>query len=164
MTEQNPFKHFGVVDLKLAASDSGLEFLQKVLDGTYPAPPFGEVAGMWPISFERGKVVFVGFPTPRFYNPMGIVHGGWVSTMLDSAMGCAVHSMLKPGQGYATIAMNVNFVRTVSEKTGRVQCEGSIVHFGGRMATSEGRVTDGDGKLIAHGSETCMVFDFSRPA
>ena len=157
--ERSPYTRFGVVERREAASDSGLDFLRKLLDGTYPAPPFSEVTDVWPLSFDRGRAVFVGLPSPRFYNPMGIVHGGWISTLLDSAMGCAVHSMLKPGQGYTTIGMNVNFVRAVSEKTGRLTCEAAIVHFGGRIATSEGRVVDGDGTLIAHGSETCMVFD-----
>jgi uncharacterized protein (TIGR00369 family) len=94
---------------------------------------------------------------------MGAVHGGWISTVLDSAMGCAVHSMLKAGQSYTTVEMKVNFVRPISEQTGIVRCEGKIVHSGGRLATSEGRLTDASGKLLAHGSETCMIFPVTSP-
>jgi uncharacterized protein (TIGR00369 family) len=88
---------------------------------------------------------------------LGTVHGGWISMVLDSAMGCAVHSLLKPGQAYTTVEMKVNFVRPLVESSGKVRCEGEIVHLGGRLATSQGRLTDMSGKLIAHGSETCMI-------
>jgi uncharacterized protein (TIGR00369 family) len=162
--EHSPYKRFGVVDRRQAASDSGLDFLRKLLDGSYPAPPFSEVAEVWLVNVERGRAVFAGVPTAQFYNPMGSVHGGWISALLDSAMGCAVHSMLKPGQGYTTIEMKVNFVRPVFEKTGKLQCEGTVVHFGGRVATSEGRVVDSAGALIAHGSETCLVFEVNSPS
>ena len=101
--------------------------------------------------------MFEATPSPRFYNPLGTVHGGWISTLLDSAMGCAVHSVLKAGQAYTTVDMTVSFVRPVFEKTGKLRCEGKIIHAGSRIATAEGRVWDQAGTLIAHGSETCMV-------
>ena len=157
MGRKNPNVQFGVVDRNIAVSESGLAFLMKLLDATYPAPPISEVCDIWPVEVEEGRVVFEGRPSSRFYNPMGTVHGGWTSAVLDSAMGCAVHSTLKPGQAYTTVELKVNFVRPLLEKTGPVRCEGKIVHSGGRLATSEGRLIDADGKLIAHGSETCMI-------
>src|SRR5277367_3762058 len=157
MSNSIPYRKFGVVDKATAMSESGLAFLLKLLDATFPAPPFSEVFDIWPVEFSLGKAVFVAKPSARFYNPMGTVHGGWISGVLDSAMGCAVHSMLKPGQGYTTIEMKVNFVRPLLEQTGMLRCEANILHAGGRLATSEGKLTDADGKLIAHGSETCMI-------
>jgi len=157
MSNNIPYKKFGVVDKATAMSESGLAFLLKLLDATYPAPPFSEVCDLWPVEFSEGKAVFVAKPSSHFYNPMGTVHGGWISGVLDSAMGCAVHSMLKPGQAYTTVEMKVNFVRPLFEQTGMLRCEGTILHSGGRLATAEGKLTGADGKLIAHGSETCMI-------
>lgn len=158
MAPDNPHKRFGVVDRNTAARESGYAFLMKLLDGTHPTPPFSEVSDTWLVEVGEGRVVFEARPSARFYNPMGTVHGGWISTVLDSAMGCAVHSMLKAGQAYTTVELKVNFVRPLLEQTGIVRCEGKIVHSGGRLATADGRLTDGAGKLIAHGSETCMIF------
>ena len=90
-------------------------------------------------------------------NPLGRIHGGWTSTLLDSAMGCAVHSTLKLGYGYTTIDMTVTFVRGVQPTSGKLTCEGKIIHSGSRIATAEGHVLDAAGRLIAHGTETCMI-------
>ena len=157
MADKIPFTRFGVVDKDIASSESGYAFLRKLLDATHPAPPFSEVSDVWLVEVEEGRVIFEAKPSARFYNPMGTVHGGWISTVLDSAMGCVVHSMLKAGQSYTTVELNVKFVRALSEQTGLVRCEAKIVHCGSRLATSEGRLIDGGGKLIAHGSETCMI-------
>lgn len=153
---------FGVVDPEIATRKSGLSFLQKLLDQTYPSPPFAEACEVWPVEASQGRAVFEGRPSRRFYNPMGIVHGGWISTLLDTAMGCAVHSTLGVGQSYTTVEMKINFVKPLSEKTGLVRCEGTLVHSGGRIATSEGRLVDREGRLIAHGSETCMILSPKR--
>jgi uncharacterized protein (TIGR00369 family) len=153
--------NFGIVEKEQATSESGLAFLEKLRDGIHPPPPFAGAADIWLLEVERGRAVFEGHPSAQFYNPMGLVHGGWTSMLLDSAMGCAVHSMLKVGQSYTTIEMKVNLVRPIYEKTGTLRCEAHIVHIGGRIATSEGRVTDASGKLIAHGTETCMIFGSS---
>lgn len=136
---------------------SGIVFLKGLKDGTYPAPPFALETNIWVTEVEGGRVVFEGTPSGRFYNPLGTVHGGWISTLLDSAMGCAVHSMLTAGQAYTTVTMTMNFVRPVFENTGKLRCEGKVVHAGTRIATAEGRVWDAAGRLVAHGSETCMV-------
>jgi len=153
----NPYTNFGIVDRKQLAQDSGLAFLTKLLDGTLPAAPFSEASEIWPVEIARGRVVFEGIPSHHFYNPLGTVHGGWLSTLLDSAMGCAVYSLLEPGQVFTTIEMKVNFVRPATERTGKLTCEGQIVHLGSRIATSQGRIVDGTGNLIAHGSETCII-------
>ena len=157
MSTQNRPAVVGVVPREGATAAAGLAFLQGLRDGRQPAPPFAVETDIWITEAESGRVVFEGTPSRRFYNPLGTVHGGWISTLLDSAMGCAVHSMLQPGQAYTTVDMTVSFVRPVFDKTGKVRCEGKIIHAGGRIATAEGRVWDGAGTLIAHGSETCLV-------
>jgi len=157
MPDHIPHTHFGLVDRKLAAAEDGHAFLMKLLEGVHPAPPFSEVCDIWPTEVAPGRIVFEAAPSSRFYNPLGTVHGGWISTVLDSAMGCAVHSLLKPGQAYTTVEMKVNFVRPLVENSGKLRCEAEIVHLGSRLATSQGRLTDMSGKLVAHGSETCMI-------
>ena len=147
----------GEVPKEIATVAPGLLFLQGLRDGTQPAPPFAGVTDIWLTEAEPGRVVFEAAPSSRFYNPLGTVHGGWISTLLDSAMGCAVHSLLKAGQGYTTVDMTVSFVRPVFEKTGRLRCEGKIIHAGNRIATAEGRVYGTKGSLIAHGAETCLL-------
>jgi uncharacterized protein (TIGR00369 family) len=145
------------VPRELAAAMTGIEVLEKLRAGALPAPPFAEVTDIWIAEVERGRVVFEARPSMHFYNPLGSVHGGWIATVLDSAMGCAVHSILKAGQAYTTVDMTVSFVRAVSADTGLVRCEGKLIHAGSRIATSEGRLWDSAGTLIAHGSETCLV-------
>lgn len=147
----------GVVPREIATAVSGVEFLTALRDARHPAPPFAAVADIWITEVEEGRVVFEGRPSAQFYNPLGTVHGGWISTLLDSAMGCAVHSTLQPRQAYTTVDMTVSFVRPVFEATGKLSCEGKVVHVGGRIATAEGRVWDQAGTLIAHGSETCLL-------
>jgi uncharacterized protein (TIGR00369 family) len=107
---------------------------------------------------EEGRVVFEGEPTESFFNPLGTIHGGWTSAILDSAMACAVHSTLNAGQGYTTVEMKLNFVRPILPNTGKVTCEGVLIHRGGTLATSEGKLFDAKGRLLAHGTETCMIF------
>jgi uncharacterized protein (TIGR00369 family) len=147
----------GVAQTGEPESIAGLEFLRRLADGSFSAPPFATETDIWIVEAEKGRVVFAATPSKRFYNPLGTVHGGWISTLLDSAMGCAVHSVLVPGQAYTTVDITVSFVRPVFEKTGKLKCEGKIVHVGSRIATAEGRVWDEMGTLIAHGTETCLV-------
>jgi uncharacterized protein (TIGR00369 family) len=107
---------------------------------------------------EHGKVVFRGEAGEYLYNPIGVVHGGFAMTILDSAMGCAVHTTLAAGERYTTLETKVNFVRAITLETGPVRCEGVVVHRGGRVATAEGKlVAENTGKLLAHGSSTCLV-------
>lgn len=147
----------GLIEPRVAANMSGIELLRGMLNEEYPAPPSNEVANIWPLSFEVGKVVFEGIPSPKFYNPMGIVHGGWISTLLDTAMACAVHSSLLAGQQYTTIELKTVFVRPVQAETGALRCEGVLLHSGRRVAHAEGKVFDQKGSLIAYGSEACLI-------
>jgi uncharacterized protein (TIGR00369 family) len=157
MSTANAAIEVGVVSPQVATAIAGVDFLKGLRDRTQPAPPFAVETDIWLVEAEPGRVVFEATPSSRFYNPLGTVHGGWISTLLDSAMGCAVHSVLKPGQTYTTVDMNISFVRPVFAKTGKLRCEGKIIHAGGRIATADGRVWDQAGTLIAHGSETCLV-------
>ncbi len=141
---------------------SGLEFLQKVVTGEFPPPPFASLLGFDLVELHEGSATFAVKPAEHHYNPIGVVHGGLAATLLDSAMGCAVHSTLPAGSGYTTLEIKVNFVRAMTAETGRVRCEAKVIHVGGRTATAEGRIIDEAGKLYAHGTTTCLVFHAGR--
>ena len=136
---------------------SGLEFLQKIVAGELPPPPIASLMNFTIVELSEGAAVFAVEPAEYHYNPIGLVHGGLAATLLDSAMGCAIHSTLPAGAGYTTLEIKVNFVRAMSAETGRVRCEAKIIHVGGRTATAEGRVVDEAGKLYAHGTTTCLI-------
>ena len=137
---------------------SGLEFMVAVIAGKLPPPPIAATMDFTGAEAEEGRVVFVGEPGEFVYNPLGVVHGGYAMTILDSAMGCAVQTMLAQGEGYTSLETSVNFVRPITLETGRVRCEGKVLHRGGRVATAEGRLTaESTGKLLAHGTTTCLV-------
>jgi uncharacterized protein (TIGR00369 family) len=137
---------------------SGLEFLRKVVSGELPRPPITALMNFGFAELSEGRAVFTVEPAEYHYNPIGVVHGGLAATLLDSAMGCAVHSTLPAGAGYTTLEIKVNFVRPLTAGTGRVRCEAQVIHVGGRTATAEGRVVDASGKLYAHATTTCIVF------
>jgi uncharacterized protein (TIGR00369 family) len=137
---------------------SGLEYLQKLVAGELPRPPISALMNFGLVELSEGRAVFAVEPAEYHYNPIGVVHGGLAATLLDSAMGCAVHSMLPAGVGYTTLEVKVNYIRAMTSETGRVRCEGKLIHLGGRTATAEGRVLDEDGKLYAHGTTTCLIF------
>lgn len=148
---------FGLVSPAQARALSGLELMCGVQDGSLPAPPFAETADIEPIELENGRVVFHGRPAARFYNPMGMIHGGWLAMLLDTVMGCAVHTTLAAGQAYTTLEMSTTFVKAVFEKTGVVRAEGVLLHRGSRIASAEGKLYDANGTLLAHGTETCLI-------
>lgn len=148
---------FGVTDFKSATSMSGIEFLHAMIGGRFPAPPICEVLDFLLVEAEHGRAVFEGIPSDHFRNPLGTVHGGWMSTILDSALGCAIQSTLKAGQAFTTVDLAVSFVRAVHQSTGKVRCEAKAIHVGGRIATAEARLVDAEGKLYAHGTTTCLV-------
>ena len=152
----------GVVPREVLTAESGLAFLQGLIDGVHPPPPFSRATGIYLTSVAEGRVVFTGVPSEEFLNPIGTVHGGWTSALLDSAMACAVHTTLKPGQGYTTVEMKINFVRPILPSAGPLTCEGNLIHRGGTLATSEGKLLDERGRLLAHGTETCMIFDIAQ--
>lgn len=138
---------------------NGLEYLKAVFGGKLPAPPIAATLDFTGAEVEEGRAVFVGRPEEFHYNPIGVVHGGFAMTILDSAMGCAVHSTLAAGEGYTSLETSVNFVRPITLETGRVRCEGKILHRGARVATAEGKlIAEGTGKLLAHGTTTCLIF------
>jgi len=141
---------------------SGLEFLQKIVTGDLPPPPLARLMNFDLVELREGHAVFAVDPAEYHYNPIGVVHGGLAATLLDSAMGCAVHSTLPAGAGYTTLEIKVNFIRAMTAETGRVRCEARIVHVGGRTATAEGKVLDEAGKLYAHGTTTCLILRPSR--
>lgn len=137
---------------------SGLEFLRRIRDGKIPNPPITDALDYQLTVVEPGLVVFEIEPKEFHYNPIGTVHGGVALTLMDSAMSCAVQTMLPAGTGYTTLELKLNFVRGVSVKTGRMRAEGKIVHSGARTAIAEGHFVDRDGKLYAHATTTCFIF------
>ncbi len=137
---------------------TGLEVMQAIAAGELPGAPIAELLGFEPVDVEDGRVVFAAVPERRHENPLGTVHGGLAATLLDSAMGCAVHSTLPAGVAYTTLELKVNFTRPITADTGRILCEGTVVHRGARVATAEGRVyAEATGKLLAHGTTTCLI-------
>ncbi len=137
---------------------SGLELLTAMVERKLPPPPIALLLGFKLVEVGDGRAVFAGEPGEHLYNPIGSVHGGYAMTLLDSAMGCAVHTTLSAGELYTTLEVKTNFLRPITVDTGRVRCEGVIVHRGGRIATAEGKLfAEESGKLLAHGSTTCLV-------
>jgi len=136
---------------------SGLEQLKMAFQGEAKRPPIGETMDFGLETVEEGKVVFTGFPQEQHLNPIGTIHGGYAATLLDSALGCSIHSVLQPGEKYTTIDLNVKYIRAMMPGMGKVICTGTVIHKGRRMATAEARLVGEDGKLYAHGSTTCMV-------
>src|SRR5882672_10630903 len=137
---------------------SGLEYLRKIVAGELPPPPIGVLMNFRIGELSEGRAVFVLEPAEYHYNPIGVVHGGLAATLLDSAMGCAVHSTLPAGASYTTLEIKVNYVRPMTAETGMVRCEANVIHVGGRTATAEGKIFDQNGKLYAHGTTTCIIF------
>jgi len=144
-----------------AASGSklaGLEYMRAISEGTMPAPPVARLLGFELVEAERGRALFALQPAEWMYNPIGSVHGGIAATILDSCMGCAVHTTLEAGVGYTTTDLQVRYIRAMSVATGRVLAEGRVVHGGKRSATAEGRLFAESGEaLIAHGTTGCMI-------
>jgi uncharacterized protein (TIGR00369 family) len=148
----------------ILASVSGLDFLRMIADGRFPGPPIAELLGFHPAEVEKGRIVFAATPGARHYNPIGSVHGGFAATLLDSCMSCAVQSMLDAGYGYTTVELKVNFVRPMTADTGEIRAEGKVIHVGRQIGTAEGRLTDAKGRLLAHGTATCLVFRLPQAA
>lgn len=143
---------------------SGLEMLQAMLRGELPAPPICRTLDFLPVEVGPGVAIFQGRPQFAHYNPLGSVHGGWIATLLDSAVACAVHTTLAPGKAYTTIELKINMVRALTDRIERVRAEGRVIHAGARIATSEGRLVGPDGRLYAHATTTCLIFDARPPA
>jgi uncharacterized protein (TIGR00369 family) len=141
------------------AGKSGLEQMQAMLAGELPFAPIAKTLDFSLLEVGAGVALFQGRPGPGHLNPMGGVHGGWFATMLDSALGCAVHTMMPAGRGYTTAELSVNFVRGLTPQVGRVRAEGKVIHCGRQLATAEARLFGPDGTLFAHATTTCLVFE-----
>ena len=149
----------GVARPEQVAGRSGLEVLQAMLRGELPYPPIARTLSFQLLEVDVGRAVFQGAPGPDHLNPMGGVHGGWYATLLDSALGCSVHTMMPPGRGYTTAELGVNLVKAIGPKVQRVRAEGKVVHCGRQLATAEARLVGPDGTLYAHATTTCLVFE-----
>ena len=152
----------GVADPSHFAGKTGLEQMQAMLSGAMPYPPIAQTLDFALVEIEPGKATFQGTPQLAHYNPLGSVHGGWYATLLDSAVGCAVHTMMPVGRAYTTAELSVNIVRAASNKTGPLRAIGTVIHCGKQLATAEGRIVGPDGKLYAHATTTCLVFEMAR--
>ncbi|MEA3041862.1 MAG: hypothetical protein QOC65_1351 [Sphingomonadales bacterium] len=149
---------YGLADPEALRRLTGLELLRAIIAGELPAPPMAERLGFRLVEVDEGRTVFEGAPDRRLLNPLGTVHGGYALTLIDSATGCAVHSRLPAGTGYATLETKVNFVRAIKADGGPVRCEGTVLSLGRQIGTAEARLTSADGTLLAHGSSTLMIF------
>jgi len=146
------------------AGKTGMEVMTAMLDGKLPYPHIADTLDFALIEVAPGKAVFQGTPQLKHYNPLGTVHGGWYATMLDSAVGCAVHTMMPVGRAYTTAELSVNIVRAASHKTGPLRAIGTVIHCGRQLATAEARIVGPDGKLYAHATTTCLVFEVQARA
>ena len=149
----------GVATPEQVAGRSGLELMQAMLRGELPYAPIARTLDFQLLEVGEGRAVFQGAPGPGHLNPMGGIHGGWYATLLDSALGCAVHTMMPPGRGYTTAELGVNLVKAIGTKVQRVRAEGRVLHCGRQLATAEARLVGPDGTLYAHATTTCLVFE-----
>ena len=149
----------GTAARQKTAGLSGMQVFEAIFAGELPAPPIGETLDFIPIHMAPGVAVFQGRPLLRHYNPLGTVHGGWFCALLDSAGGCAVHTTLPAGKGYTTLEIKVNMVRPLTDAVPLVRAEGKVIHAGRQVATAEARIVGADGKIYAHATTTCLIFD-----
>lgn len=149
----------GVARPEQIAHMTGLEQMQAMLRGELPYAAIAKTLDFLIMEAELGRALFQGTPRAEHLNPMGGVHGGWFATLLDSALGCSIHTMMQPGRGYTTAELGINMVRGITPKVGRVRAEGKVIHCGRQLATAEARLVGPDGTLYAHATTTCLVFD-----
>lgn len=150
---------YGLIPLEIWKREKPIDVFRKMVARELPAPPIGESFDFLLTEIETGRAVFEGKPHAKFYNPLGTIHGGFICTLLDSAMACAIHSTLVAGRGSTSVEIKVNFVRPIFEKTGHLRAIGEVVNVGRQIASSEGKLIGEDGKLYAHGTTTCFIFD-----
>lgn len=152
----------GVARPEQVAGRTGLETMQAMLRGELPYPPIARTLAFQLLEADAGRAVFQGRPGPDHFNPMGGIHGGWYATLLDSALGCAVHTMMPAGRGYTTAELGVNLVKAIGRNVQRVRAEGKVLHCGRQLATAEARLFGPDGTLYAHATTTCLVFELPK--
>ena len=160
----SPKIKYGVTPAAVMASMAGIDFVRALFDGRLPTPPILQTIEPFDCTAEPGTVVMHSIPSFRHYNPIGSVHGGYAATLLDSVMGLAVHSMLPAGTGYTTLEFKISFIKPLSKDTGVARSEGRILNVGRRAATAEARIVDSKGRLLAHATTTCLVFEIPKQA
>jgi uncharacterized protein (TIGR00369 family) len=153
---------YGVTPTEVMASMPGIEFVRAIFAGKLPSPPIMQTVEPFDCTAEPGVVVLHSIPGFRHYNPIGSVHGGYAAILLDSAMGLAVQSMLPPGTGFTTLEFKVSFIKGMTKDTGTIRTEGRTLNVGRRTATAEARITDSKGRLLAHATTTCLVFEIPK--
>ena len=153
----------GVARREQIAHLNGLQQMQAMLRGELPYAAIAKTLDFLIVEVGEGTAIFQGTPRAEHLNPMGTVHGGWFATLLDSALGCAVHTMMPPGRGYTTADLSVKLVKALTPKVQRVRAIGQVVHCGRQLATAEARLVGPDGTLYAHASTACLVFDMPSP-
>jgi uncharacterized protein (TIGR00369 family) len=151
-------KIYGTVDADRQKELSGLEFVQGLASGTLPLNTIAQTLGYDVSEAENGRVVVTAQPSDRLLNPAGTVHGGFAATLLDSCMGLAVQSTLEKGVGQTSLEFKISLVRPITPETGTIKAEGVVLTRGRRVGTAEGRITDSKGRLLAHGTTTCLIF------
>ena len=158
MLARPSFKH-GMTNPADVAGMTGMEMLRAIIEGQVLAPPIAETLSFWLVEVGEGYAVFEGDTGSHLVNPLGGVHGGWALTLIDSATGCAAHTLLPAGVGYATVETKGNFTRPISHDTGRVRAEGRVISRGRQIMTADARVLDSKGRVLAHGTSTLMIFN-----
>ena len=152
----------GVPSFEQIEGKAGLDVMQDMIAGRLPYAAIAQTLDFTVMEVRTGVAVFQGTPLAKHLNPLGTVHGGWVATLLDSALGCAIHTMMPAGRGYTTAELGVNYVKGLTPKVHRVRAEGKVIHCGRQLATAEARLFGPDGTLYAHATTTCLVFDIVR--
>jgi uncharacterized protein (TIGR00369 family) len=150
-------RRYGIASAAEIAGLSGRDMLEAMIAGRLPAPPMARTLGFRLVEVGDGSAVFEGEPSADLLNPLGIVHGGWALTLIDSAAGCAAHSRLPAGIGYTTVETKVNMTRAIAPDAGTIRAEGRVVAEGRRIITTEARMVDKSGRILAHGTSTIMV-------
>ncbi len=152
-------KTYGTVSADKRKAMTGLDFVRGLADGTLPLNTMAETLGYDIVEAEKGRIVITAEPKDIHLNPSGTVHGGLAATMLDSCMGLAIQSTLEKGLASTTLEFKISFVRVITPETGPIRAEGTVINCGRRVGTAEGRVTDKDGRLLVHGTTTCLIFE-----
>lgn len=147
----------GTIPPEDVSRHTGLELMQRMVDGHYPSPPMAKQMNFRLEEVSEGRAVFRGAPGAHHLNPAGVIHGGWAATILDSALGCAVQTTMGIGETYTTAEFKVNLIRRITPETGEVICEGRVIHKGRSLAVSEATLKDSQGRLLAMGTETCAI-------
>jgi len=153
----------GLARPEQVAGKTGLEMMEAMLRAEIPYAAIAKTLDFALLEVSPGRAVFQGTPLAQHLNPLGTIHGGWIATLLDSALGCSVHTMMPAGRAYTTAELSVNYVKGLTPKVQRVRAEGKVIHCGRQLATAEARLVGPDGTLYAHATTTCLVFETPLP-